>query len=130
MSECFLGKFVGGSSVVWIYVVVVELGERGVHVGMGQQVVEAPVAPGEGGGFVEFVYGTLVIGNLTPGDAAPGVALGVLGLQHDHLGEVVDGADVVANAVLVVGATRQDFIPFVGLVRAYAASYAAAVRSW
>ena len=113
MPERLLGEFGGRAGVVWVYVVV-ELGERGVHVGMGQEVVEVCIDPGEGGGFVEVVYGALIIGDLGPGDAAAGVALGVMGLERDHLGWVVDGADVVAVALLGVGAARQDFIPLVG----------------
>ena len=113
LSECLLGEFVGGSGVC-IYVVVVELRERGVHVGVGQQVVEVCIDRGEGGGFVEVVNGALVVAGFSPGDAAPGIALGGVGLKRDHLGEVVDGADVVAVAVLVVGVPLQDFIPFVG----------------
>ena len=113
--QCLLDEFGSRSGVVGIYVIVVELGERGVHVGVGQQVMQVGVVAGEGGGFVEVVYGALVIGDFAPADASSGVTPGVAGLKREHLGEVVDGADVVGNAVLVVGVALQDFIPFVGL---------------
>lgn len=61
-------------------------------------------------GFVEVIYGALVVGDLSPGETEEGVSLVVVGLKRDHLGEVVYGADVVSNAVLVVGAALQDFI--------------------
>lgn len=76
-----LGEFAGRSGVVHVDVAVVELGERGVHVGMGQEVVWVCIDPGEGGGFVEVVNGALVVSGLSPGDAAPGVALRVVELN-------------------------------------------------
>ena len=54
-----LGEFVCRGGVVHVDVVVVELGERGVHVGMDYQVVQVSARPFDFGRFVEVVYGAL-----------------------------------------------------------------------
>ena len=75
-----LGEFACRAGVVCVDVVDLDMGERGVHVGVERQVVGVRIIPVERGGFVEVVYGALVIGDLRPVDAAPSETLGVLGL--------------------------------------------------
>ena len=75
-----MGEFACRAGVVCVDVVVLDLGERGVHVGVGRLVVQVGIKPAERGGFVEVVYGALVIADLCPGDAAADVALCVVGL--------------------------------------------------